>query len=82
MTVEDGAEAIYAVPAKHSITGREFISANGKEIGSYATSREGLSKREKFTKFITGGKFTHEVDEELVAEGKTCKADGNAYVIS
>lgn len=79
---KDGAEAIYAVPAKHSIAGGEFISANGKEIGSYATSREGLSKREKFTKFITGGKFAHEVDEELVAEGKTCKADGDAYVIS
>lgn len=44
MTVEDGAEAIYAVPAKHSITGGEFISANGKEIGSYATSRKGLAK--------------------------------------
>lgn len=79
---KEGVEAVYAVPAKHKIAGGEFKSANGKEIGSYATTREGLKQREKFVKFVSGGKFSHEVDEELIAEGKACKADDNAFVIS
>lgn len=79
---KEGIEAIYAIPMKHEIAGGEFESANGKEIGSYATTRNGLEQREKFSKFISGGKFAHTVAEELIADGKTCKEDGDAFVIS
>jgi len=79
---KDGVEAVYAIPAKHEIAGGEFEAASSKEIGSYATARDGLKEREKFTKFISGGKFAHEVDEELISEGKTCKAEGDAFVVS
>lgn len=79
---KDGDEAVYAVPERHEIAGGHFEASSGREIGSYATTRDGFAQRARFVKFVSGGTFAHAVDEELVSEGKTCKASGDAFVVS
>lgn len=60
------------------INGGEFYSDNAKPVAVYAQAGH---EAEKQTKFIYGGKFNKQLDEELIADGYQQVLEDGMYVV-